>query len=177
MQQFAEGISLTTKILLIVCTVCGALALPLCKMLGQVSPYLICAWRCIVSVLVSLPLAAYEIHTYGTGVVKLFSVKNLLLIVLCQVYSTLFSLCQLIAVQYTFSCHALLFSGMTSIVLIFWKIAKRWVNLCYDSRLPITTFEIAGILCAVLGSVIITQNGGSEGNYTRILSVNVLNGI
>lgn len=106
-----------------------------------------------------VPLAVYEVRVYGEGIMKLFSPKNLSLVLLCQVYNTLGCLCQLIAIQHTYSSHALLFSGMASIVLLFWKIVKR---------LPITTYEIGGILIAVLGSVLITQSGGgSSGDYTK----------
>eukprot|EP01022_Parablepharisma_sp_SALTPOND_P010271 TRINITY_DN1422_c0_g1_i2.p2 TRINITY_DN1422_c0_g1~~TRINITY_DN1422_c0_g1_i2.p2 ORF type:complete len:248 (+),score=18.24 TRINITY_DN1422_c0_g1_i2:463-1206(+) len=158
MQHIAQEASVFIKLLLVVCLLCGALSLPMCKLMGSQSPYLISAWRCATCALLFLPLAFYEVKHYGDGVSKLFTTKNILLVVLCQVYNTLFVLCQLVAMQYTFTSHVLLFSGMISIVLLFWKIVKR---------LPITAMEIGGILVAILGSVLITQTSGSESNYTQ----------
>jgi len=158
MQHIVEDLPVYIIILLIVCTLSAALSLPLCKMMGNHSAYLLSTWRCALVVLFFLPYAYYEVRTYGQGIIKLFSLKNILLIILSQVYNTLYMLCQLVAMQYTFTSHVLLFSGMISIVLLFWKLVKR---------LPITTLELGGILVSILGSVIITQTSSNTGSYTK----------
>ncbi len=158
MQHVAEDTSLLVKIFLAVCTICGGLALPMCKMVGNHSPYMISAWRCAMVSILFIPVVYYEVRKYGEGVAKLFSLKNLLMILLSQVYNTMYVLCQLVALQYTFTSHVLLLSGMISIVLLFWKIIKR---------LPVTTMELGGILVSIMGSFLITRSGGNEGTYTQ----------
>lgn len=158
MEHVSQEAGILIKILLAVCTISASLALPLCKMMNIQSVYVLSAWRFTTATIVFIPLMLYDIKRYGEGVRKLFSIKNILFVVMAQVYNTLTSFCQLIAMQYTYTSHVLLFSGMVSIVLLFWKVIKR---------LPVATLEIAGILVAILGSVLITQSKGQEGGYTQ----------
>ena len=138
---------------IVVSTICTALIIPFFKMITCGSPYLMSAWKALITVLFSLPLMIHEMRKYGDGVNKLFSVKNMLTVLLCQVFSVLQTFCQLIAMRMTYSSHVLLFSGMASVVLFFWKIIKR---------LPVTSLEIAGILIALFGSAVISQSGGGS---------------
>eukprot|EP00826_Nyctotherus_ovalis_P008562 TRINITY_DN12221_c0_g2_i12.p1 TRINITY_DN12221_c0_g2~~TRINITY_DN12221_c0_g2_i12.p1 ORF type:complete len:248 (-),score=72.06 TRINITY_DN12221_c0_g2_i12:153-896(-) len=158
MQHVSQEAGLFVKILLAVCTISASLALPMCKLMNIESVYVLSAWRFSILVVQFIPLMIYELRRYGEGVRKLFSIKNIGFVVMAQVYNTLTTFCQLIAMQYTYTSHVLLFSGMVSIVLLFWKVVKR---------LPIATLEIAGILVAVVGSVLITQTKTQEGGYMQ----------
>jgi len=158
MQHISQEAGWFIKALLAICTVSASLSLPLCKMMNMESAYLLSAWRLSVLVIAFIPLMVYELRIYGEGVRKLFSAKNVSFVIMAQIYNTLASLCQLIAMKYTYTSHVLLFSGMVSIVLLFWKVVKR---------LPIATLEIAGIIVSVIGSVLITQTKEQKGGYTQ----------
>jgi len=143
---------------IVISTISGALLIPFFKMVTCGSPYLLTSWKALATILVALPMMIHEIHKYGEGVNKLFSAKNILMILLCQIFGVLQMFCQLFAMKITYSSHVLLFSGMASVVLFFWKIIKR---------LPVGNLEIAGIIIAIAGSVIISQGGSSGvGDYT-----------
>lgn len=143
---------------IVVSTISSSLVIPFFKILICDSPYLATAWRTVINIVVCLPLMIKEIRKYGDGVNKLFSTKNILTILLCQVFGVMGGFCQLLALKITYSSHVLLFSGMASIVLFFWKIIKR---------LPITSMEILGIIIALSGAAIISKGSGSgSGEYS-----------
>jgi len=143
---------------IVIGTISGALIIPFFKMIPCGSPYLLTYWKAIVTILVTLPLMFHEMKRYGDGVNKMFSLKNMLMVMLCQIFGVLQMFCQLFAMKMTYSSHVLLFSGMASVVIFFWKLIKR---------LPVTTLEIAGIIIAIFGSVLISQSGGTKGgDYT-----------
>ncbi len=109
----------------VVTTICNAIVLPFFKLITCSSPYLATGWRALINIIFGMPLMWHEMRKYGEGVNKLFSMKNILTILLCQVFGVLQTFCQLIALKLTYSSHVLLFSGMASVVLFFWKIIKR----------------------------------------------------
>eukprot|EP01022_Parablepharisma_sp_SALTPOND_P005741 TRINITY_DN1234_c0_g1_i2.p1 TRINITY_DN1234_c0_g1~~TRINITY_DN1234_c0_g1_i2.p1 ORF type:complete len:658 (-),score=52.87 TRINITY_DN1234_c0_g1_i2:4098-6071(-) len=80
---------------ILLATVCGALIIPFFKMITCDSPYLASAWRSIINVLFAAPLMIHEIRKYGSGVNKLFSTKNMLTVLLCQVFGVMQFFCQL----------------------------------------------------------------------------------
>ena len=114
---------------IVLSTVCSALLLPFFTMVKSSSSYLFTAWRAQINILFFVPFFIRELLKYKEGVRKLFSLKNVLTILLCQVFGVMQTFCQLIAMSHTFSSHVLLFSNMTSVVFIFWKIVKRFAGL------------------------------------------------
>lgn len=143
---------------IVVSTISSSLVIPFFKILICDSPYLATAWRGAINIIFCLPFMIKEMRQHREGVRKLFSIKNILTILLCQVFGVLQGFCQLLALQVTYSSHVLLFSGMASVVLFFWKIIKR---------LPIASLEILGIIIALGGAAIISKgSGGGGGQYT-----------
>jgi drug/metabolite transporter (DMT)-like permease len=142
---------------IVVSTICSSLVIPFFKILICDSPYLPMSWRAVVNVVFCLPFMIKEMRIHGDGVKKLFSTKNVLTILLCQVFGVLQGACQLLALRITYSSHVLLFSGMASVVLFFWKIVKR---------LPITSLEILGIIIALTGAAIISKGSSGGGGYS-----------
>lgn len=143
---------------IVISTLSSSLVIPFFKILICDSPYLATAWRGVINIIFCLPFMLKEMKQYRDGIRKLFSMKNILTILLCQIFGVLQGFCQLIALKITFSSHVLLFSGMASVVLFFWKIVKR---------LPITSMEIIGIIIALSGAAIIAKGSGtSGGDYT-----------
>jgi len=143
---------------IVVSTICSSLVIPFFKILICDSPYLPMSWRAVVNVTFCLPFMIKEIRQHGESVNKLFSTKNILTILLCQIFGVLQGACQLLALRITYSSHVLLFSGMASVVLFFWKIVKR---------LPITSLEVLGIIIALTGAGVISKgSSGGGGDYS-----------
>lgn len=112
-------------ICLLISIVCSSFLLPFFKMLECPSPFIKAAWRAGINTVLFLPMMIRELMKYRGNIKNLFALKNILSILLCQIFGTMTMICQLIAMQYTYVSHVLLFSGMVSIVFMFWKLIKR----------------------------------------------------
>ena len=77
-----------------VSTIASSLMIPFFKMIVCDSPFLASGWRAMINVLFGLPFMIRELRLYKDSVGKLFSVKNILTILLCQVFGVLQGLCQ-----------------------------------------------------------------------------------
>lgn len=135
---------------IIATTVCSSLLLSFYQMLETTSPYIRLSWRSLINMFLFAPLLGYEYYKNQLIRDKMTDGKNLATLLLCIFFAAMGSLCQVVALQYTFISHVFLFSGMVSIVLLFWKLIKR---------LPVSPIEIAGILVAIIGAVTISQSG------------------
>jgi len=133
--------------------------MPIFKFLDGPSPYLKNSWRAFLIMIFMLPLFYFEWRSKSERIKRdMFAGVNILKTFIVQFFGTLTSLCQIAALNYTFSSHVLLFSGMISIVLLIWKI------IC---RKPVTYLELAGIAVSMCGSFIMTQGKEVTGGYSR----------
>ena len=102
-----------------------SLVLPFFTVFDSPSPFVKCFWGSVISALLFLPLMIFELIKYRGNKAELTNLNNVSNLVLCISFGGMTTLCQLIALEFTYCCHVLLFSGMVSIILIFWKLIKR----------------------------------------------------
>lgn len=127
-EHIAPMIPWFVKLSVVVYVIGAALVIPFMKMIHGPSAFMLSTWRGWINISFFLPFLFREFAQSPHDNGKMFSIKNLLTVLLAQIFGVLATFCQLIAMRFTYSSHVLLFSGMISVVLLLWKIVKRFIN-------------------------------------------------